>query len=76
MTILEVASTYPLLEYTTQLNDCLWSVCFKIYGSDDLLYRRILMELNYRLDWDNLQPLTVIKYIGKTKTSLISEVDI
>lgn len=76
MSILEVAATYPLAEYTVQYDDCLWVIAFKLYQRDDNLVRRILCELNVGIvDWDSIEPLTSIKYLSKDKISLVDEVD-
>lgn len=75
MTIRETAERYGTSKLTTSYGDNLWKLCFRIYGDDSLFHRRMLTELNYRYDWENIEPGSELIYINANNAAYASEID-
>ena len=60
-------------EELSSSGDNLQSMCYRIYGSHSQINLNVLSYLNNRVDWEDLEVGTEIKYIQKDLLSQIDE---
>jgi hypothetical protein len=68
MTTLECANTYGMKVTAASFGDNIIKLTRRIYRADSPNYRKVLMELNRRVDWYELNPGDYIFYIDPSLT--------
>ena len=74
MTIKEIAAEKGVLTTTTSVNESISNIVFRLYHSYDPKYYLVLQTLNNRLDWNNVEVNSEIKYLEKTLCNDIDEI--
>lgn len=63
MTISEKVQKVGYKIVTSSVGDSIVTLCFRAYGEHSDMGLTVLTYLNHRLDWDNLEVGTEIRYI-------------
>ena len=76
MTVAEAVAIYGTRKYVTSSRQDIKDLSVRLYGTITDITLLVLTSVNFRYDWDNIEPNVEIKYLPYSVLSYIDDITV